>query len=313
MQDVPKPSFIIIGSAKCGTTTLAKVLSDHPHCCFSCPKEVCFFCSDKMTAQGWQWYAKHFFHYAGEAVTGEATPAYADRVLHPNTAKRIFEFDPDMKLIYIVRDPYERYVSGWKMHYRTGKVNARDGINAYFERSPRREADVKACCYSFQLQDYLQHFPKESIHVAFLEDFSRDPLSEMKRICRFINIDPDKVVVQNKSGENKGDTYRKTSKIGLWLSKLGLTTVSRLFAPAGMRRRIFNRLFVTKVASRREDLSAENMQIFKDIVEADARAFLKSHGKPADFWKIGADVDSRAQGRTAGNQRTDSGAAAMAT
>lgn len=290
MQEIPKPSFIIVGAAKCGTTTLAKILADHPQCCFSKPKEVAFFCSDEIVSRGWDWYKKHFSHYAGEAVTGEATPAYADKILHPETAKRIYEFNPDVKLIYIVRDPYERYVSAWRMHYRGEKHNARDGIDAYFEKSPRREADIKSCCYGFQLSDYLQYFPKENIHIAFLEDLAENPLDEMQKISRFIGIDPAQVVIKNRTGENRGDTYRTTAQVAEKMSQSGLTTFLKLLMPTAIRRNLYKRLFVKQVPTPREELSAQNMQIFWKIVEEDARLFLENHGKPADFWNLGVDA-----------------------
>lgn len=285
-QEIPKPNFIIIGSAKCGTTTLAKILDDHPECCFSRPKEVCFFCSDEITARGWSWYKKHFSHYSGEKVIGEATPAYTDAILHPNTAKRIFEFNPDVKLIYIVRNPYERFVSAWRMFYRAKKLNARDGINAYFQESPRREADVKACCYDFQLSQYLEYFPKEQVHVLFLEDLAKDAYREMSNICIFLGIDPKKINIQNKSGENRGDTYKVTNKRGIDLSQSILGSIAKVFIPISLRRKLFRRLFTETLPTPRQELSLQNKQAFWDVVGDDAKCFLEKNGKQPDFWNI---------------------------
>lgn len=286
LRNVHKPNFIIIGSAKCGTTTLAKILADHPDCCFSRPKEVCFFCSDEITSRGWEWYKKHFSHYTGESVVGEATPAYTDAILHPNTAKRIFEFKPDIKLIYIVRNPYERFVSAWRMHYRANKFNARYGINAYFQNSPQREADIKSCCYDFQLNEYVNYFSVEQIHVVFLEDLAKDALKEMTGICEFLDIDPQKLSIRNKSGENRGDTYKYTDKWWKKINKLPIVAIFKKFLPISLRRKLFEQLFVREVPTPREELSTENMQAFWEIVNDDAKAFLDKYGKPSDFWDL---------------------------
>ena len=77
---IPKPTFFIVGGAKCGSTMLTSVLSEHPDCCHSAPKETNFFTFN--FEQGWDWYRGTFAHYRGEAVLGEGSVSYGSTREH---------------------------------------------------------------------------------------------------------------------------------------------------------------------------------------------------------------------------------------
>ncbi len=183
------------------------------------PKEVSFF-QDTMDfksnpnyEKGWEWYQKAFGHYAGEPVVGEATPSYSDRSRSPNTAKRIHEFNPGMKIIYMVRDPLERQISGWKMQWAFGKGKATpwrleyqwalEGFETWM-RKQREAGQWDVCRYAFQLQAYRDLFPEEQILVSFLEHWKDKKREEVSRILRFLNLDPEKWDPTAKESANRG-------------------------------------------------------------------------------------------------------------
>ena len=60
-----KPSFLVIGAAKCGTTTLCSLLSRHPDVFVHPEKELNFFCFDELYDRGFAWYASLFEAAAG--------------------------------------------------------------------------------------------------------------------------------------------------------------------------------------------------------------------------------------------------------
>jgi Sulfotransferase domain len=158
-----RPNFIIIGSAKSGTTSLAGILDRHPDCCFSRPKEVSFFqdmispvsrlyCQEFFSREvyspqdmiwshskiwepnpnflkGWDWYSQAWSHYNGEPMVGEATPDYSDRTNSPQTASRIHAFNREMKIIYMVREPLARMVSHWQMFHRLAQNGLAVNLN----------------------------------------------------------------------------------------------------------------------------------------------------------------------------------------
>ncbi|NJM99335.1 MAG: sulfotransferase [Phormidesmis sp. RL_2_1] len=222
-----KPTFLIIGSAKCGTTALASILSNHPDCCMSRPKEVKFFLdtidykpNNPDYEKGWDWYQQAFAHYNGEAIIGEGTPNYSARTRSPNTAKRVYGFNPNMKLIYMVRNPLERQVSAWKMEYTFGQSEAfppipeyewaLKGLN-YWMQMQREQGQWNDCCYGYQLEAYEAFFPRESICVSFLEDWKHSKDAEISRILRFLDLDPTLLPEGIQESANRG-ADRKISR-----------------------------------------------------------------------------------------------------
>ena len=114
-----KPDFIIIGSEKCGTTSLYEYLKKHPNIIASTGKEVSFF--DKNFHRGNGWY-KSFFpslltkffkqtFSRTKILTFEATPRY---LIHPHAAKRISKLYPNVKLIVLFRNPIDRAYSHYE-------------------------------------------------------------------------------------------------------------------------------------------------------------------------------------------------------
>lgn len=91
-----KPTFIIIGAERCGTTTLFNAIAQHPQFCKPYTKEIEFF--DKHYDKGIAWYENQF----NSGFTGEATPTY---YWHPKAAHRILEYNQNIKIIFIKRKP----------------------------------------------------------------------------------------------------------------------------------------------------------------------------------------------------------------
>jgi hypothetical protein len=136
-----RPSFLVIGAQKAGTTALYYYLAEHPGIVPSRDKEIGFFapelvadwpehpnhrilCRDGVTVfddphsyrRAAAWYHSRFPwpHELGPGrLTFEATPDY---LYYPRAAQRIFEYAPDMKLIVLLRDPVERAFSAWNMY-----------------------------------------------------------------------------------------------------------------------------------------------------------------------------------------------------
>ena len=68
------PNFIIIGSAKSATTTLATVLSQHPEIQISASMEPKFF--GRNYRRGWEWYGQQFSGGEHCRLRGEASTTY---------------------------------------------------------------------------------------------------------------------------------------------------------------------------------------------------------------------------------------------
>ena len=199
------PNLIVVGSMKCGTSSLHRYLDLHPQVHMSAPKELNFFydppagtirtgevrgdpceCAPEWTPGNWhrgvEWYARHF---APEArARGESSPGYTSPD-HPLVALRMAEVVPEARLVYLVRDPIERAVSQYRHHLRDGTEH----------RPPERALldphshYVSRSRYYARLTPFLERFPASRIHVETTERLRGLRLATLRRLFSFLKID----------------------------------------------------------------------------------------------------------------------------
>ena len=104
------PNFLVVGAQRAGTTLMHRMLALHPEVYIpKQQKEIHFF--DHHYAGGVRWYGEFFpVDRDGFTALGEVTPSYLS---HPNVPERIREFDPDMRLIALLRNPVARIWSAY--------------------------------------------------------------------------------------------------------------------------------------------------------------------------------------------------------
>ena len=102
--------FMIIGAQKCGTSSLASMLSQHRQICFCKAKEPHFFSRHEDWATRLDVYHRLFSPRPGQ-LCGEASTSYSFLPEHGPTHERLHEYNPALRLLYLVRDPVERILS----------------------------------------------------------------------------------------------------------------------------------------------------------------------------------------------------------
>ena len=105
------PDFIIIGAAKAGTTSLYALLDRHPDIFMPAHKEPEFFARDDHYAKGIDSYATLFEGATPHQQVGEASTLYSLAPFFGHTAGRIKAHLPQVKLIYVMREPVARAYS----------------------------------------------------------------------------------------------------------------------------------------------------------------------------------------------------------
>ncbi len=187
------PNFLIVGTMKSATTSLADLLGSHPDC-FVAPREVHFFNHEDSFARGPAYYATFFADANGALAVGEKTPSYSEQVRHPDIPQRIREMLGPIKLVWIFREPVARTIS----HYRHAVIV--NSVREPFDTVITRELDegrftaapmVARSRYCEQVRLYLQHFPSDLMHFCLFEDFVRDPTGVTGKVAAFLGLDPD--------------------------------------------------------------------------------------------------------------------------
>ena len=124
-----KPSFLCIGGQRCGTTRLHRILDAHPEIFMTQKglgdfnKEIHYF--DRFVLQrDFDWYESHF---CSDGISGEITPAYS--TLSPSIVKSIREYLPEVKIIYVIRNPADRIWSQIRMMHSSWNSSALRDFN----------------------------------------------------------------------------------------------------------------------------------------------------------------------------------------
>jgi hypothetical protein len=203
------PNFIIIGSARSGTTSLYNYLVQHPDIAPALQKEIHFF--DYNYQKGPSWYRGQFpalpYKYYAETIrkrgliTGEASPYY---LFHPYTPQRVAQLLPGVKLIALLRNPVERAFShycwevGWgnehlpfedaieqeEKRIQVGMQNLEKGMSfnhLHFSYISRGK-------YAEQLERWFKYFPREQCLIIKSEDMYSNPTDIFKQTLNFLHI-----------------------------------------------------------------------------------------------------------------------------
>jgi hypothetical protein len=152
-----------------------------------------------------------------------------------------------------------------------------------------------ACCYQYQLEAYLEHFPREQILVSFLEDWRAGKDSEVERITRFVDLDPARYpqLLREKPHRAEDRTIVRSSLVKQVLrSPMAMQMVRSL--PRSVRDWARDRIPTSPVVLPEPDLTPATKAEFLEFVRPDAQAFLKEWGKPADFWSFDANAKASA-------------------
>jgi hypothetical protein len=180
------PNLIVIGGAKCGTTSLHHYLSIHPQVLMSNPKELNFFVEEDGWKKGLAWYETKF-PSGPEIVRGEASPHYTRYPVYRGVPARMHSIIPGAKLIYILRDPMERLISQIVDDFSSLSDSYQDLRSALlpFAASPF----VSPSLQSLQLEQYLPYYPMSQILLVTAEDLLKRRSETMSMIFRFLEVD----------------------------------------------------------------------------------------------------------------------------
>ena len=184
------PNFIIVGAMKSGTSTLRDLLTLRDDI-FLPAGEVHFFSDEKKYARGIEWYASLFASADGAAAVGEKTPTYS---FVPECADRIHRHLPDVKLVWLFRNPVSRTYSHYWHSVKNGseRLSFRTAIQTESQRVLKDfwRGYQQRSLYHQQVEHYLRVFPKEQMHFLLLEHLLMNPLREVNPLLTFLGVEP---------------------------------------------------------------------------------------------------------------------------
>ncbi len=196
LKPVKVPKFIIIGSQRCGTTSLYTYLAEHPQILTPIKKEMDFF--SWHFHRGIDWYLAHFplMPEGEEFVTGEASPSYFD---YREAPKRVYSAFPEAKLIVLLRNPVDRAISHF---YRLRELNweGRSIDRAISDEIERLNQNPEYIIgeepgnylargrYIEFIKNWLAFFPREQLLILKSEDFYENVGETVQQVLAFLDL-----------------------------------------------------------------------------------------------------------------------------
>jgi len=316
-----KPDFIIIGAAKAGTTSLYKKMSMHPDVFMTTPKEPEFFARDDVYKQGIEWYRELYAKAEKNKICGEASTLYSLITNFPETASRIHKEQPNVKIIFVLRNPVDRAYSYYIQILKNYQSSTKDfSINRTFEecifpeKNPNRKGrslffapfdshhkDIPSTflgggMYMMIINEYLKYFPRKNILLIKFEDLVINLESVTQDVCDFLEIDGTQMKNTEVARENISKEYflkldqniREQEKINTWKNFLPIRVIST-YIPKILRQKIIG--FVMKfsgnkqLAERPKKMEVGTRDFLKQVYLPEISALEKFWGKELDAWK----------------------------
>jgi Sulfotransferase domain len=206
------PDFLIVGEAKCGTTSLYTDLARHPRV-VEAMKEVHFF--DLRFHLGLDWYRAQFPLDWSRAswpaarrrvLMGEASPYY---MYHPHAPARIKQTLPHVKLIAMLRNPTDRAYSQYQHEIREGRetLTFEEAIEQepvrlagevermlanvrYKSKEHRRHSYLARGIYADRLAVWWDLFPREQLLILKSEEYFKAADATVERVQQFLGLEP---------------------------------------------------------------------------------------------------------------------------
>lgn len=302
-KEVILPDFLIVGAAKCGTSSLYQYLIQHPEVFMSAVKEPRFISSqftpfplkgpgdDRVEA----WYVKTFAEYVKlfenarrYKAIGEAS---ADNLyFYEKAIPVIKEVLGNPKIIIILRDPVKRAFSAYQ-HLKRDKREFLSFQEALQKEQERIEDNwefiyhyTETGKYYQQVKAYLENF--DQVKIVLNEDLSAHPQQVMKEIFKFLEVNPSFII--NSSLRHNISGIPRSRWLHHILSsenavRKTLRPAARLILRKKSREAIFHRL--NSLNLRRQPRASAEYINLKKIFAEDINKLSKLIKRDLDVWK----------------------------
>jgi hypothetical protein len=284
VQPTLRLDFLVVGFAKCGTTTLCSLLAEHPDVYLPARKDFRFFDLPDHERRRTEWEAR-FAAVAAERVIGDGSIWYTDASTEEISRRHILERFPDVKLIFIARDPVDRIESAYReLHHSDLRydVQCPFDLAAALEQFPDL---VESSRYGLRFDNYRRHVPEEHTLVLFLEELQAAPAREIARCFRFLGVDPGIRLADlrrrlNTRAAKLHDTprmreMRDDPALIADLRQIPFNVQDQLLPALGLRRRFGDEPL---------DWDARARALVGRVLAEESRAFLARFGRPAAMW-----------------------------
>lgn len=221
-----KPKNILIaGVHKAGSTSLFNYFVEHPDICGSRVKEVHYYTGYRydQSYQSQNSYESYFTHCSRNQIKLDASPSYMYGM--SKVGQRIQSTLDKPKIIFILRNPVERFISYYKHCEGKFYIRKNESIEKFFEINMSNFGDdidspyhrgLFEGCYSMFLPYWFQEFEGDC-KIVFLDELKNNPKQVMRDLCEWLNIDKSpydnfKFTIDNKQFRHRNRAFGLLAK-----------------------------------------------------------------------------------------------------
>lgn len=280
----PTRFALVIGAMKSGTTSLFEYLAGHPAIAAATPKEPGYFAFPHVKARGDAWYLGLWrWDPARHRVALEASPYYTKLPTLPGVPDAVAAFGhahaADVRILYMMRDPIGRMESHLRheAQYHPARL--------VFRRRAVLDEALAYSSYAMQIAPWVERFGRDRVQLLVFEELSHDPEAVVRRVCRFLDVDPGHAF--ERLGEAHHVSNRRRAEITLLLRWSGFFRFRRLIPYAA-------RQSVKTVARRWTDRSGawlsprERMRAIERL-RPEVEVLAARYGVDVSRWTLGED------------------------
>ncbi len=193
-----KCNFLGIGVMKGGTTALDAFMRNHPQLQMPYQKEISLFDAkyyDLVKGFAGNVHSIYFPKPEEGRIRGEVTPNYCFK---PKALENIYNYNPEAKLILLLRNPYLRCFSHWNMRKQKGVkhgtfIEALENEDLFIREPEKRRFLIEYIARSLyvpQIQSILELFDKEQLLIVNSEELLNEPNGALNKVTEFLGLDP---------------------------------------------------------------------------------------------------------------------------
>lgn len=272
------PSFIIIGAMKCGTSSLFHYLKLHPEVGMSDIKEVDYFVAENNFQKGPDWYKDRF--KGPFKQYGEVSPNYSKAHHFKGVPRRMYNMLPDIKLIYLVRNPVDRIIS----HYTHNIADGREqqDINKALTNLTTNHY-VMCSRYYWQIEQYLQYFSKKQLLVVHTQRLKDERKTTLRAIFDFIGVDASFYTRAYEQTFHQTTQKRKRGKISRLILENSLIKPLKRAIPETFKDSVKK---TTRPVVKKPELSSSLEEKLKNTLYEDVQSLRKFTGNDFEGWDV---------------------------
>lgn len=291
------PNFLVIGAAKSGTKSLHRYLGQHPEISMSISKEPTYFLRHeerdvhRFQVRDRDEYLALF--EPGFSLRGEASVRYTWWPVHDGVPAAIAAEVPDMKFVYLVRDPMDRVVSQYVQMRSNREIDSRRSFRSRSLSETLRDPEpalsplIAPSLYMTQIRQYLEFFPRESILVVDNDALRNERARTVAEVLDFLGAGPMPPGADLETEHNRFEEKREEANAYIRLTESGLLRELLDRVPDPLRDRavkVARRRFSRKIP--RPQLEPADRAWLEEIFRPEVQELREFTGRPFRNWGI---------------------------